>query len=441
MQLTGKGSINSETRVYAMKHKFAVIGHGRVGGAVLALLQDSGYTPVWVVEVENSSTLVPVYKSLPSDPQDADIFFITVPDDSISDIVKAMASAWKDSLKGRVVFHMSGLHTSDILEPLKKLGADTASFHPLQSIIHPESARKALKGSVFTVEGTPKAILTAERIVDKLGGETLKITKEDKVIYHAAAVIASNYTTSIVAVAEDLMSSIGLERGHMLPLIKGTLANIENHGRAALTGPIRRGDWSTVEKHIMALSEKFPDITGLYLALGKYTSRLAGRHWRAHVGNHAKIIEQGDLSKKITRMKERGLKVVFTNGCFDIIHAGHVQYLEQARNLGDCLVVGLNSDESVKRLKGSTRPLNNQQARAEVLAALYAVDYVCIFEEDTPYNLIRYLMPDILAKGGDWGIDKIVGADIVTDAGGKVYSLPIKEGYSSTSIIDKAKLK
>ncbi|HEY9162315.1 MAG TPA: D-glycero-beta-D-manno-heptose 1-phosphate adenylyltransferase [Desulfomonilia bacterium] len=137
-------------------------------------------------------------------------------------------------------------------------------------------------------------------------------------------------------------------------------------------------------------------------------------------------------------MKDHGLKIVFTNGCFDIIHAGHVQYLEQARKLGDCLVVGLNSDDSVRKLKGSTRPINNQQARAEVLAALYAVDYVCVFEEDTPYDLIKTLMPDILVKGGDWDIDSIVGSDIVTAAGGKVYSLPFREGYSSTSIIEKA---
>jgi rfaE bifunctional protein nucleotidyltransferase chain/domain len=421
-----------------MKHNFAVIGHGRVGGAVLALLEDSGYTPVWVVEVENSNSLVPVYKSLPEDPHGADIIFITVPDDSISDVASAMASAWKDKLKGRVVFHMSGLHTSDILEPLKKYGAETASFHPLQSIMHPDSARKAIKGSVFTVEGTPKAIIAAGRIADKLGGEILKIAREDKVIYHAAAVIASNYITSLVTLAEDLMSDIGLKRGHMLPLIKGTLANIESHGRAALTGPIRRGDWATVQGHIKVLSEKYPDITGLYLALGRYTSRIAGRHWRAHVGNQAKIIEQAELAVKTRRMKERGLKVVFTNGCFDIIHAGHVQYLEQARNLGDCLVVGLNSDDSVRRLKGLTRPVNNQHARAEVLAALYAVDYVCIFEEETPYDLIKSLMPDILVKGGDWGIDNIVGADIITAAGGKVYSLPFREGYSSTSILEKA---
>ncbi len=421
-----------------MMRKFSVIGHGRVGGAILALLQDSGYKPVWVVEVENHKSLIPVYKSLPDDPLGADIVFITVPDDLISEVVSTMASAWKDKLKGKVVFHMSGLHTSDILEPLKKLGAETASFHPLQSIMHPESARKALKGSVFTVEGSPKAVISARRIADKLGGEVLKIAKEDKVTYHTAAVVASNYITSLVAMAEDLMGDIGLKRGHMLPLIKGTLDNIEKHGRVALTGPIRRGDWATVQRHLNGLSEKYPDITGLYLALGKYTSRVAGRKWRINVENRSKIIDRNELSKKIGRMKGHGLKVVFTNGCFDIIHAGHVQYLEQARKLGDCLVVGLNSDDSVKKLKGATRPINNQQARAEVLAALYAVDYVCVFEEDTPYDLIKALMPDILVKGGDWDIDSIVGADIVTAAGGKVYSLPFKEGYSSTSIIEKA---
>jgi len=421
-----------------MMRKFGVIGHGRVGGAILALLQDSGYTPVWVVEVENHKSDIPVYKSLPDEPLGADIIFITVPDDLISEVVSKMALVWKDKLKGRVVFHMSGLHTSDILEPLKKLGAETASFHPLQSIMHPESARKALKGSIFTPEGSPKALMTARRISDKLGGEILKLAKEDKVIYHTAAVVASNYITSLVAMAEDLMSEIGLKRGHMLPLIKGTLDNIEKHGRTALTGPIRRGDWATVQRHLNVLSEKYPDVTGLYLALGRYTSRIAGRPWRINVENRSKITGRDELSRKVCRMKEHGLKIVFTNGCFDIIHAGHVQYLEQARKLGDCLVVGLNSDDSVRKLKGSTRPINNQQARAEVLAALYAVDYVCIFEEDTPYDLIRTLMPDILVKGGDWYINSIVGADNVTAAGGKVYSLPFREGYSSTSIIEKA---
>jgi D-beta-D-heptose 7-phosphate kinase/D-beta-D-heptose 1-phosphate adenosyltransferase len=225
----------------------------------------------------------------------------------------------------------------------------------------------------------------------------------------------------------------------MIPLVKGTLANIEKHGKAALTGPIRRGDWATVESHVKALSDKYPDLLGLYLTLGKYTSRIAGRHWRAHVGNKSKIMGQKEIASRVTSIKKRGLKVVFTNGCFDIIHAGHVQYLEQARNLGDCLIVGLNSDDSVKRLKGSSRPVNDEKARADVLAAMYAVDYVCIFGEDTPYNLIKCLVPDILVKGGDWDIENIVGADIVTKAGGKVYSLAFKEGFSSTSIIERMK--
>jgi D-beta-D-heptose 7-phosphate kinase/D-beta-D-heptose 1-phosphate adenosyltransferase len=420
-----------------MRDRFAVVGHGRVGGAILSLLSEAGFRPAWVVEVNKSEANVPVYEKLPADPQGVDIVFITVPDDHISKITEEMAATWKNSIRNITVFHMSGMHTSSVLKPLSDLGAETACIHPLQSIMHPDSARKALKGSLFTVEGSPKAIKMAKKVADALGGSITKLAAEDKVIYHSAAVIASNYLTSVVSLAEELMGDIGLKREHILPLITGTISNIEVHGKAALTGPIRRGDWATIESHIRMLSEKYPDILGLYLALGRYTSRVAGRHWRGHVGNQAKIIDKERLAKKLGRMKERGYRVVFTNGCFDIIHAGHVQYLEQARNLGDCLVVGLNSDNSVRRLKGETRPINDQGSRAEVLAAFYAVDFVCVFDEDTPYNLIKTLMPDILVKGGDWSIDKIVGSDIVTASGGKVYSLPFRDGHSSTSIIEK----
>ena len=145
-----------------------------------------------------------------------------------------------------------------------------------------------------------------------------------------------------------------------------------------------------------------------------------------------KLINPSDIQKVVKQTQ----KVVFTNGCFDILHAGHVQYLEQAKQLGDILIVGLNSDASVKRLKGSSRPINNEQDRAMVLAALEAVDYVIIFSEDTPYELISQLQPDVLVKGGDWTEDKIVGADIVKAKGGAVYSLPFKEGLSSTKIIE-----
>lgn len=130
-------------------------------------------------------------------------------------------------------------------------------------------------------------------------------------------------------------------------------------------------------------------------------------------------------------------KIVFTNGCFDIIHKGHVAYLNEAKALGDLLVLGLNSDASVKRLKGSERPINSEMDRKFVLENLKAVDFVEIFTEDTPYNLINKIQPDILVKGGDWPVEKIVGHDIVFAKGGNVYSLNFVDGYSTTRIIEK----
>ncbi len=147
--------------------------------------------------------------------------------------------------------------------------------------------------------------------------------------------------------------------------------------------------------------------------------------------------------RKILTVKQFSLfrndlhNVVFTNGCFDIIHAGHIDCLSKARNLGDALVVGLNSDESVRRLKGSQRPVNDAVARSKVLASLFFVDYVIVFEEDTPLNLIKSVRPDILVKGGDYTHDTVVGADFVESYGGKVVILPLLEGYSTTSILNK----
>jgi len=126
--------------------------------------------------------------------------------------------------------------------------------------------------------------------------------------------------------------------------------------------------------------------------------------------------------------------IVFTNGCFDILHKGHIQYLEQAAELGDRLVIGLNSDDSTKRLKGPNRPINRQDSRAFVMAAIGFVDAVVVFDEDTPAELIRLLTPDILVKGGDYNPDEIVGADHVRANGGKVVVLPFHEGFSTTSI-------
>jgi D-glycero-beta-D-manno-heptose 1-phosphate adenylyltransferase len=135
--------------------------------------------------------------------------------------------------------------------------------------------------------------------------------------------------------------------------------------------------------------------------------------------------------------KEAGKKIVFTNGCFDILHRGHVSYLNQAKSLGDFLVVGLNSDKSVKRLKGESRPVNLEDDRKFVLENLKAVDEVIIFEEDTPFNIISEILPDFLVKGGDWKADQIVGSDVVLAHSGQVLSLSFVNNYSTTNIINK----
>lgn len=135
--------------------------------------------------------------------------------------------------------------------------------------------------------------------------------------------------------------------------------------------------------------------------------------------------------------KNEGKKIVFTNGCFDIIHKGHVTYLNEAKKLGDLLVVGLNSDASVKRLKGPERPINNETDRQYVMSQLKPVDFVEIFTEDTPLNLILTIKPKVLVKGGDWKIEQIVGGKEVIAAGGDVFSLNFVDGYSTTSIIKK----
>ena len=143
-----------------------------------------------------------------------------------------------------------------------------------------------------------------------------------------------------------------------------------------------------------------------------------------------------ELLKILEKERKEGKKIVFTNGCFDIIHAGHVDYLKKAKALGDILVVGLNSDSSIRRIKGEKRPIIPQEMRAEVLSSLKPVDYVVIFEEDTPENLIKAIKPDILVKGGDWELNKIVGKDFVESYGGKVLTIPFTYDISTTRIIN-----
>ena len=147
--------------------------------------------------------------------------------------------------------------------------------------------------------------------------------------------------------------------------------------------------------------------------------------------NNSQVLEA------IAKHRARKERIVFTNGCFDLLHPGHVRYLAEAKALGDILVVAINSDESVQRLKGPTRPINNVNFRREMLLGLKSVDYVCVFAEDTPYDIVRQVMPNVVVKGGDWAIKDIVGHELMEETGGKTYSIAFADGFSSTDMIGR----
>ena len=149
------------------------------------------------------------------------------------------------------------------------------------------------------------------------------------------------------------------------------------------------------------------------------------------------ILDAAGLERFVREARGAGKRIVFTNGVFDLLHPGHVRYLQAARAHGDVLIVGLNADASVRRNKGPERPINPEHERAEVLAALACVDAVSIFDEDTPADIIRRVQPDILVKGSDWPADQIVGRDTVEARGGKVILEPVEEGYSTTGLVNK----
>jgi D-beta-D-heptose 7-phosphate kinase/D-beta-D-heptose 1-phosphate adenosyltransferase len=148
-----------------------------------------------------------------------------------------------------------------------------------------------------------------------------------------------------------------------------------------------------------------------------------------------KLKQPAALRRILARLRRRGKRVVFTNGCFDLIHPGHIRYLERARRMGDVLVVGINSDASVRRIKGRSRPVIPERERAEVLAALGCVDYVTIFPEPDPLAIIQTLQPDILVKGSDWGRNAIIGRRVVESYGGMVRRIPLLKGYSTTGLL------
>ncbi|MHC2990817.1 hypothetical protein OB13_04180 [Pontibacter sp. HJ8] len=150
-----------------------------------------------------------------------------------------------------------------------------------------------------------------------------------------------------------------------------------------------------------------------------------------------KIFTLSQLQQQLQTWRSQGQKIVFTNGCFDLLHLGHVDYLEKSRQLGDKLVLGLNTDASISRIKGPSRPLQDEKSRARVMASLLFVDAVVLFDEDTPLELIRAVQPDILVKGDDYTIENIVGQDVVTQRGGEVKTVPLVKGYSTTNIVKK----
>jgi D-beta-D-heptose 7-phosphate kinase/D-beta-D-heptose 1-phosphate adenosyltransferase len=164
---------------------------------------------------------------------------------------------------------------------------------------------------------------------------------------------------------------------------------------------------------------------------------IACRHLqRCQEGSHLGVVlTQDELILHVAERKRNRARVVFTNGCFDLLHPGHIRCLEQARALGDILVVAVNSDAGTRRLKGPERPILPQDERGEILAALACVDFVTFFDEDTPRDLITRVLPDVLVKGGDWGLDEIVGREEVEAAGGRVVSIRMEPGYSTTAII------
>ncbi|MGC9324469.1 MAG: D-glycero-beta-D-manno-heptose 1-phosphate adenylyltransferase [Desulfomonilia bacterium] len=420
-----------------MHYRFSVVGLGRVGRSMLDILCAAGHTPAWVVTSKTAPPGVLSYRTIPEHPGQTQIVFIAVPDASISKIAREMAQKWGGDCQGISFFHFSGLLTSEELSSLTSFGAEGASLHPLQSITTVDQARDLLRKSWFTIEGTQGCMKIAREIISSIGAPLVEITREEKIFYHLAAVMASNYLVTVLSLAQDIMSRTGLELKHLIPLVRGTISNVEVQGSSALTGPVARGDWSTVEAHLKGLSEHFPDIVETYRCLGKATAMILQQKWPWTSGLHTKMVDRDALADKVRMMKNRGMKVVFTNGCFDIIHTGHVSYLSKARTLGDCLVVGMNTDASVGRIKGPGRPINDQISRASVLAALDSVDYITLFEEDTPYELISRVVPDVLVKGGDWRSEDIVGADIVKFSGGEVCTIEFTPGYSTSDLIGK----
>ena len=214
----------------------------------------------------------------------------------------------------------------------------------------------------------------------------------------------------------------------------GTSGNTDFGGHSMVVGPDGRVLSRAAEKKY---SDGLSVDSGLVTEIRSRFNTAIPASRRFH--DRDKILDLAELAGQIRQYKEAGCRVVFTNGCFDLLHEGHVTYLEQARKQGDCLVVGLNTDASIRKIKGPDRPVNREISRARVLAALGCVDHVVLFGEETPLNLITTLMPDVLIKGADWSVETIVGAKEVMEAGGRVATINLVNDISTTGLIDRIK--
>ncbi len=214
---------------------------------------------------------------------------------------------------------------------------------------------------------------------------------------------------------------------------KGSSGGLSLAGCSGLTDPLGNTVSPSAEGSMWQAFDLNPST--LTRARSRFNSITPPGPWNYRSGT--KLLQRRELAEILSIRKKLNHRIVFTNGCFDLLHPGHVEYLEAARGMGDLLVVGLNSDRSVREIKGNSRPINDQQRRAKVLEGLWAVDYVVIFDDPTPINLIREILPDILVKGEDWQEDQIVGADLVKKAGGEVKRIPFRHPTSTSKLIEQ----
>jgi predicted short-subunit dehydrogenase-like oxidoreductase (DUF2520 family) len=280
-------------------NNFAIIGLGMVGTAIGFLLKNAGYKVIAIADKSPAAlkralpyTSGKAFRKPREAAQEADCILITTPDDAISSACQEIALC--QAIKGKFVFHMSGAGGLDLLESANKAGAAVASIHPLQSFSSIDQAIKNIPGSYFGITADKKAQLPAKNIIRDLGGIPLFISSDQKPLYHAAACLASNYLVSLMNAVESIYRAIGLNekdaKTAYLPLVYGSLKNIEKSGSiSSLTGPIARGDFGTIKKHIMAINKNLPQYSSLYSSLGLITVKVAQQKGTLNAGQAKKM--------------------------------------------------------------------------------------------------------------------------------------------------------